>query len=75
MTYLHDIAEETKAYKVITYTDHRPDDYVSYHDTFEQAFAYYKGQVGRLSSGRFTAGAVIIDVKTGDVIHRQNWRL
>lgn len=75
MTYLHDIAEQTKKYKVITYTDHRPDDYVAYYDTFADAFVYYKGQVGRMSSGRYTAGAALIDVQTGDVIHRQNWRL
>lgn len=75
MTYLHDIAEQTKAYKVVTYTDHRADDYVAYYDTFDDAFLYYKGQVGRLSSGRHSAGAVIIDLKTGNVVHKQFWRL
>lgn len=75
MTYLHDIAEQTKKYKVVTYTDHKPDDYIAYYDTFDDAFRYYKSQVGRLSSGRFTAGAVIIEIQTGNVIHKQNWRL
>lgn len=75
MTYLHDLAEQTRSYKVITYNDHRADDYVAYFDTFEEAFDYYKSKVGRQSLGKYTAGAALIDVKTGDIIHRQNWRL
>lgn len=67
--------EQTKEYKVVTYTDHHTDEYVAYFDDFDRAFEYYKRSVNRQSSAQFTAGAALIRVSTGEPIHRQNWRV
>ena len=75
MTYLDDLAEQIRKYKVVTYTDHRPDDYVRYFDDFEPAFEYWKRMLTRTSSAEHTASAVLVDVSTGQPIHRQTWRV
>lgn len=73
--YLDDIAEETKQFKVITYSDHRQDDVVRYFDSYDDALAYYKRALTRKSGAEFTASVALIRVLTGEPIHRQTWRV
>jgi len=73
--YLNDIAEEIREYKVITYTDHRPDSYVMYFDDYNAALNCWKSELNFNSGARYTAGVALIRVSTGEPIMRQTWRV
>ena len=73
--FLDDLAEETYEFKVVTYTDHRRDDYVRYFNDYKAALEYWKSQIMRNAYAEHTASAAIIRVSTGEPIHRQTWRV
>lgn len=72
--YLNDLAETNKTYKVVSYTDHRQDEVVRYYDDYGSAFDRWRELLRRPTLGRFTASAVIINLKTGEPVLRQSWR-
>jgi hypothetical protein len=75
MTYLDKLAEEIRRYKVVTYVDHTAEDFIRYFDDYEHAFQYWKSQLNTRHPGNHTASVVIIDVKTGQPVIRQTWRI
>ena len=73
--YLDDFAEANRSFKVVSYTDHRQDESVRYYDDYNSAFQRWRELLNRPTLGRFTATAVIINVKTGEPVLRQSWRV
>lgn len=74
--YLNDLAEQRHEYKVVTYTDHRPDKHVDYFNDYDQAFARYKSILLSINlDAKFTAGVAIIRTDTGEPVVRQSWRV
>lgn len=73
--YLTDIAEQNKEFKVLTYSDHKPDEVVRYFDSYDDALAYYRRALARKSGAEFTASVALIRVVTGEPILRQTWRV
>lgn len=73
--YLDEVAEQTKKYKVVTHTDHYPDDFVRYFDELEPAQEYWRAQLFRKSGAEFTASVTLIELSTGAPILRQTWRV
>jgi hypothetical protein len=75
MTYLDDVVEEIKAYKVVTYCDHFANKFARYFDTFDLAFDYYKSKIGDDNNADYVAGVALVNVQTGAVIHKESWRV
>jgi hypothetical protein len=73
--YLDNIAEQTREFKVLTYSDHKPDEIIRYFDSYDDALAYYKRALARKSGAEFTASVALIRVATGEPLIRQTWRV
>ena len=73
--YLDDHAEQHRKYKVVTYVDHRPDDFIRYFDEYDIALDHFKQVVNSRFPARYTASAALIQVSTGEPLHRQTWRV
>jgi hypothetical protein len=73
--YLDDIAEKTREFKVLTYSDHKPDEVIRYFDSYDDALAYYNRALARKSGAEFTASVALIRVATGEPLIRQTWRV
>lgn len=73
--YLTDIAEESHKYKVVTYSDHKQDEFVKYFNNYIEALEFWKRTVMRKSGAEFTASSALIKISTGEPINRQTWRV
>lgn len=72
--YLDDIAEQIRKYKVVTYTDHKQDNYVMYYDDYNSALDCWRRELNSNSAAKYTASVALIRVDTGEPIMRQTWR-
>ena len=74
--YLDDVVEQIKEYKVVIYQDHFIDlRKVRYFDTYEDAYSFYKSNLGETFDANYTATVALVMVKTGEPILRETWRV